>query len=186
MLDRAVESVGRAAATGLTVTFTPADTTRTDAAFFAKVTEAVHHAGAQRIVITDTAGCASPRGIGALVTLARTVAPIQIQVHCHNDFGLALAAVLAAVEAGATVVDTTVLGFGERAGNAALDEVAVALEALYDVKTGLDLTQLTGLAVVVAQQLGMAISPMKPLVGWNHVDIPTPLSADAVGNTQWV
>ncbi len=187
MVARATEAVRYAATSKRIVTFTPADSTRTDPAFLSRVAVAVHEAGARRIVVTDTAGCASADGIAISVTLIRMVTPLEIQVHCHNDLGLALANALAGVEAGATVVDTTVLGLGERAGNPSLDEMAVVLEALYEVNTGIDLAKLTALSKTVAERLGVTIPLLKPLVGphafrWNQADIPEPLPPETTGN----
>jgi isopropylmalate/homocitrate/citramalate synthase len=181
------DAIAHARRAGCVATLTPADTTRTEPAFFGRVVTAAHAAGARRIVVTDTAGAATPRGIATLVDLAVMLAPIEIQVHCHNDLGLAVAGGLAGVEAGATVIDTTVLGLGERAGNPPLDEVAVALEAAYGVDTGIDLSRLSALATLVARHFGIDVPLMKPLVGprafrWDHADIPLPIPASTVGS----
>jgi len=195
MLTRAVESIRYARLLGATIVFTPTDTTRVAQSFLVELAKALQEAGATRIGIADTAGCADPNGMRAVTELVGSAVTIPMQVHCHNDLGLALANTLAAVEAGATVVDVTVLGLGERAGNAAIDEVAVALELLYGISTGVTLERLTALSQMVADALGVRISAMKPLVGSSafrhHFGIHTrdpeafePLSPERVGNTR--
>jgi 2-isopropylmalate synthase len=195
MLTRAVESIQHARLLGASVVFTPTDTTRVAPTFLIELAKALQQAGAARIGIADTSGCADPTGMRTVTALVGSAVSIPLQVHCHNDLGLALANTLAAVEAGATVVDVTVLGLGERAGNAAIDEVAVALEFLYGINTGITLERLTALSQAVADALGVQIPAMKPFVGSgafrHHFGIHThdpeafePLSPERVGNTR--
>jgi isopropylmalate/homocitrate/citramalate synthase len=164
-LAHVVQSIRHAKTLGPAVVFTPTDTTHIDPAFLADLVVAVQEAGADRVGIADTAGCAYPHGMKMITETVRALVSIPIQTHCHNDLGLALANTLASVEAGASVTDVTVLGLGERAGNASLDEVAVALQVLYGVNTGVKLDALTRLAAEVSEILGVPISVMKPLVG---------------------
>jgi isopropylmalate/homocitrate/citramalate synthase len=122
-----------------------------------------------------------------------------LHVHCHNDFGLALANTLAAAEAGASILDATVNGLGERAGNTCLDELAVALERFYGVQTGIHLEALYGLAHEVSRWTGVPLPAHKPLVGDNafahklegHVrgvmaapHLYEPIAPETVGNTR--
>ena len=165
MLAHAVQSIQHARTLGPAVVFTPTDTTHVDPAFLVDLAVAVQEAGVARIGIADTAGCADPNGMRTVTETVRTAVTVPIQTHCHNDLGLALANTLASIEAGASITDVTVLGLGERAGNAALDEVAVALGLLYGIDTGVKLNRLTRLAAEVAEILDVPLPAMKPLVG---------------------
>ena len=141
MLGRIRKAVSFAAGEGITVAFFGVDGTRADLDFFHRAYEAAVDAGAQEAVVVDTIGIATPEAAAYLV--GRTVDWLDVPVHWHghDDFGLATAAAVAAVQAGATWVHGTVNGMGERAGNANLLEVALALEALYGIPTRLDLAQ---------------------------------------------
>ena len=111
------------------VEFSAEDASRTDAEFLLRVYEAVVDAGATTVNIPDTVGYAIPSEFGALVTrvVERVGGGATVSVHCHNDLGLATANTLAAVQAGARQVEVTINGLGERAGNASLEEVVMAL-----------------------------------------------------------
>jgi isopropylmalate/homocitrate/citramalate synthase len=125
-------------------------------------------AGADVISVADSLGMAKPATIRRLVASMRALDErVGVRVHTHNDCGLALASTLAGVEAGADWVDATVNGLGERAGNCALEEVVLALDALYGVDLGIDARKLTGLTALVERLTGVAIPPMKPVVGGN-------------------
>jgi isopropylmalate/homocitrate/citramalate synthase len=108
---------------------------------------------------------AGPERIAQLVTQIKDLTGGEVGVHCHDDFGLALANTLAGLQAGANLADSSLLGLGERAGNCATEELAVALELLYGVATGVDLERLTGLAEYVSEVTGVPISPAKAVVG---------------------
>ena len=118
-------------------------------------------------MVVDTIGVATPEAAAYLV--GRTVDWLEVPVHWHghDDFGLATAAAVAAVQAGATWVHGTVNGMGERAGNANLLEVALALEALYGIPTRLDLTKARELAPLVRERSGYELAPWTPLTGDN-------------------
>lgn len=165
MLKRSVESVGYAKKSGKIVGFAPVDTTRTELEFLKEVYTAVQEAGAQIVSVADTAGAISPAGIKFLVRELVKVVKIPISVHCHNDFGLALANAVSAVEAGATMVDGTVGGLGERAGNVCLDELIVALQVLYGLDLGIKMGILSELTELAFQLMGLRIPQNKPLVG---------------------
>ena len=118
--------------------------------------------------VVDTTGCALPEAITCLVGQIREAAPkIPLEMHCHNDFGLACANTLAGIAAGADYGSATINGLGERCGNAALEEVAMALEALYGVTTGLELNKLMAVSRLVAELSGVAPQPNKAVVGDN-------------------
>jgi isopropylmalate/homocitrate/citramalate synthase len=125
-------------------------------------------AGADVISVADSLGMAKPEAVRALVSAMRELdQAIGVRVHTHNDCGLALASTLAAVEAGANWVDATVNGLGERAGNCALEELVLALDALYGVDLGIAAQKLHALSALVERLTGVPIPPMKPVVGGN-------------------
>ena len=167
MLERIAKAVSFAVGHGITVAFFGVDSTRADLEFYRQAYSAAVEAGATEVVAVDTIGVATPEGAAYLV--GRTVEWLDVPVHWHghNDFGLATAAAVAAVQAGATWVHGTVNGMGERAGNANLLEVALALEALYGIHTHLDLTKARSLAELVQKRSGYRLEPWKPLTGDN-------------------
>ena len=169
MLDRIRKAVSFATGHGLTVAFFGVDSTRAEESFYHRAYEAAIEAGATEVVVVDTIGIATPEAAAHLV--GRTVdwlgADIPVHWHGHNDFGLATAAAVAAVQAGATWVQGTVNGMGERAGNANLAEVALALEALYGIPTRLKFDRVRELGALVQQRSGYALEPWKPLTGDN-------------------
>ena len=169
MLDRIRKAVSFAAGHGVTVAFFGVDSTRAEESFYRSAYEAAIEAGATEAVVVDTIGIATPEAAAHLV--GRTVdwlgPDVPVHWHGHNDFGLATAAAVAAVQAGATWVQGTVNGMGERAGNANLAEVALALEALYRIPTRLKLDRVRELSLLVQQRSGYALEPWKPLTGEN-------------------
>jgi isopropylmalate/homocitrate/citramalate synthase len=167
MLDRIRAAVSHATASGVRVAFFGVDSSRADLDFFDRVYEAAVEAGAAEVVVVDTIGIATPEAAAFLVsrTVDRVGPGIPVHWHGHDDFGLATAAAVAAVQAGATWVQGTINGMGERAGNADLVEVALALEALYGIPTRLDLTQARSLSRVVAEAAGTPLPPWKAVTG---------------------
>ena len=141
MLERIRAAVSFAVGEGIRVAFFGVDSTRADLEFIRRVYETAVEAGAQEVVVVDTLGIATPEAAAFLVNevVERLDYEVPVHWHGHDDFGLATAAAVAAVQAGATWVHGTVNGMGERAGNADLVEVALALEALYGIPTRLDL-----------------------------------------------
>jgi len=168
-LKRTIEITGYAQGKGLAVIFSPYDTTRAELPFFRRLVSALAKAGtANRLRVVDTTGCALPGAVAQLVREARELAPdVPVEVHCHNDFGLACANTLAGIAAGADYGSATINGLGERCGNAALEEVAMGLEALYGIRTGLDLTKLMATSRLVAELSGVPVQPNKAVVGGN-------------------
>ena len=169
MLERIRAAVSFAAGEGIRVAFFGVDSTRADLEFVRQVYESAVEAGAQEVVVVDTLGIATPEAAAFLVTevVERLDSEIPVHWHGHDDFGLATAAAVAAVQAGATWVQGTVNGMGERAGNADLVEVALALEALYGIPTRLDLTQARALGALVQGLAGTQLAPWKPVTGEN-------------------
>lgn len=124
--------------------------------------------GANVISVADSTGIAAPWAMKEIVGRMRALEPgIAVRVHTHNDYGLALQNALASIEAGADWVEASINGLGERAGNCSLDELVVALNALYDYDAGVDTTKLTGLSRLVANLSNVKVPPMKPIVGEN-------------------
>ena len=166
---RVVAAVARARAHGIQVAYFGVDGSRADLEFLERIYTAALDAGAEEIVVVDTIGAAAPETVELLVSSAREwVGPeVPIHFHGHNDFGLATAAAVAAVRAGATWIQGTVNGMGERAGNANLVEVALALDALYGVATSLHLERARGVSELVRRLSGYELEPWKPVVGEN-------------------
>jgi isopropylmalate/homocitrate/citramalate synthase len=169
MLDRIRTAVSFAAGEGIRVAYFGVDGSRADLAFFESAYKTAVEAGAEEVVVVDTLGIATPELVAMLVERAREwLGPgVPIHFHGHNDFGLATANAVAAVRAGARWIHGTVNGMGERAGNANLGEVALALRALWGVETALDLARMRALAERVRELSGYELEPWKPLVGEN-------------------
>ena len=155
------------------IEFSAEDASRTDNDFLMQVYEAVVEAGASTINIPDTVGYAIPSEFGALVSRAVKLVGDQatVSVHCHNDLGLATANTLAAVQAGARQVEVTINGLGERAGNASLEEVVMALRTrptqFPDLGSGVATEHLTAASRLVSYLTGFAVQPNKAIVGGN-------------------
>lgn len=171
----AVEGVQRAKRHVEDVEFSPEDASRTEPEFLAKVTEAVIAAGATTVNIPDTVGYAVPEQFGALIRYlfdhVPNIGDAIISVHCHNDLGLAAANSLAAVQAGARQVEGTINGIGERAGNAALEEVIMAIRTrpdIYaDVHTDVRAEEIVKTSRLIARMASMPVQRSKAIVGEN-------------------
>ncbi|MBN9748013.1 hypothetical protein DMP23_44195 [Amycolatopsis sp. A1MSW2902] len=161
-VDRAVR---RVKAAGRQAVFAAEDATRTDPDVLAAVYEAAADAGADALGLADTAGIAQPWTMRELVERVGESCPLPLAVHCHNDLGLATANSLAGLLGGASGVQCSVLGIGERAGNAPLEQVVMALEAAMGHSTGLDLPLLEPLARHVAGLIGDRVPAYAPVVG---------------------
>ncbi len=163
-----IASVRRAKSAGLHVAFVTEDTVRAPFDFVERLYLDVQEAGADRLVISDTVGIMTPLTFRwYLEEFQRRVHPKDLSVHCHNDFGLAAANTLTALEVGVTAPHTCVNGLGERAGNAAFEEVALALERLYGVRTGLRTERMYELSQLVEELSGVVVQPNKAIVGYN-------------------
>jgi isopropylmalate/homocitrate/citramalate synthase len=169
MLRRIRDGISYAAQHGIKVAFFGVDGTRADPAYFERVYKTAAEAGAREAVVVDTLGAATPEAVGSLVARTRQWlgAQVPIHFHGHNDFGLATAAAVAAVRAGARWIHGTINGMGERAGNADLGEVALALHALYGVDTSLRFGRLRTVSRRVRELAGYEVEPWKPVVGEN-------------------
>jgi isopropylmalate/homocitrate/citramalate synthase len=169
MLERIVYAVSFAVEQGITVAFFGVDGTRADAGYFETVYKTAVEAGAQEVVVVDTLGIANPEAVADLVGRVRDWlgADRPVHFHGHNDFGLATAAAVAAARAGANWIQGTVNGMGERAGNANLPEIALALRGLYGVQTKLRLDRVRAFSERLRALSGYELEPYKPLVGEN-------------------
>ena len=166
-LERSVEAVERVKDAGVTCMFSPMDATRTDEQFLIDIIEAVSEVGVDWINIPDTVGVATPRRFYDMIETVCSHTDAEVDVHTHDDFGLAAANALSGYEAGATQSQVSVNGIGERAGNAAYEEVVMALESLYDVDTGIDTTRITELSRIIEEKSGITTPANKPIVGDN-------------------
>lgn len=169
MLRRIREAVSFAVGEGMTVAYFGVDGSRARPDFFEQAYATAVEAGAKEIVVVDTLGIALPEAVEDLVSRARELVGdgVSVHFHGHNDFGLATAAAAAAVRAGASWIHGTINGMGERAGNANLLEVALALEALYGVDTGLRFERARAVSARVREIAGYELEPWKPVVGEN-------------------
>ncbi|HEY2653781.1 MAG TPA: hypothetical protein VGI50_17800 [Solirubrobacteraceae bacterium] len=167
LVRRVTTAVRHAAGNGVTVCFFGVDGSRADFGFLERVYKEAVDAGAREVAMVDTLGAVNPEAAALMVSSARGWLGDQIPVHWHghNDFGLATAAAIAAVRAGAQWVQGTINGMGERAGNANLAEVALALEALYGLRTNLRFGRLREVAEMVRRTSGYELEPWKPLTG---------------------
>jgi len=174
VLEQARWAVEVAAALVDEVEFSCEDATRSDPEFVAQVCRVAIRAGATVINLPDTVGYALPAQYAAFVTevrrRCRELRNVTLSVHCHNDLGLAVANSLAGIQAGAQQVECTINGLGERAGNASLEEIVMALHVradLFDVETGIETEQITATSRLVAERTGYAVQPNKAIVGAN-------------------
>ena len=169
MLERIRKAVSFAAGNGVTVAYFGVDGTRADPDYLDRAYGTAVEAGAREAVVVDTIGVATPEAAAELVgrTRAHLGSAVPLHWHGHNDFGLATAAAVAAARAGAGWIHGTINGMGERAGNANLGEIALALHALYGVETSLRLDRVRAVSERVRELSGYTLEPWKPLVGEN-------------------
>jgi len=167
VLEKVVESLDYCRSRGIRAALSCEDSTRTEMEFLLQVYAAAEKAGASRLGITDTVGCASPEAIHMMVTEVRKRFRTPVSIHLHNDYGLALANAVAGVKAGAVAVATTVNGIGERAGNVPLEEFVATLKFVYGKDLGVDTSRLKELCEMVASYSKVPIGRNHPLVGDN-------------------
>jgi isopropylmalate/homocitrate/citramalate synthase len=141
------------------------DATRTSMDRLLPLLRAVDDSGASRVVIYDSVGIMTPVAMKNFIAAIHDASKLQILVHCHNDYGMATANSLAAVEAGAEAIDVAINGVGGRAGNAAFEEVSLALMNLYGIETGIDATRFRDLSTMTEKLTGVRIANTKPVVG---------------------
>ena len=204
-LAKAIEAVEYGKAHGLQVEFSAEDATRTDRSFLKHVFGEVAKAGADRIDIPDTVGYSTPQYIAEITRDAIIATKLPVSVHCHNDFGLAVANAISGIQAGASCAHVTINGIGERAGNASLEEFVMALQCLQfgDQKweTGINTKLLYETSKFVSNLVGIKVQPNKAIVGENafghesgihtHGILNNPLtyepiSPELVGRTRWL
>jgi homocitrate synthase NifV len=164
-LKMIADMVPRARDMGLGVIVGGEDASRADPEFLMRVVDTAQKAGARRFRFADTLGVMEPFGVHDTIATLRSITDMEIEMHAHDDLGLATANTLAACRAGATHVNTTVNGLGERAGNAPLEEVALGLKKLYGMETGLDLARFPALSDTVAAASGRPVAWQKSVVG---------------------
>jgi homocitrate synthase NifV len=162
MVQRCVSAARDA---GLTPSVGLEDASRAERGFLAQVAQAAQAAGAVRVRYADTLGILEPFGTFERIAELRRAIDLEIEIHAHDDLGLATANTLAALRAGATHASTTVNGLGERAGNAALEQVVMGLRHLHAVETGIDTQALPGLSAQVAAAAGRPVAVGKCIVG---------------------
>jgi len=174
VLDTAVASVRYAKKFFPKVQFSAEDASRSDWGYLAKVIEAVIDAGAAVVNLPDTVGYTTPSEYGKLFTYIRESVPnihkVKLSAHCHDDLGMAVANSLAAIEAGVEQIEGTINGIGERAGNAALEEIAVALRIrndYYQAETGLNLKEIKRSSDMIRKLTGLLVQANKAVVGKN-------------------
>ena len=204
VLEKAIESVEYAKSRGLQVEFSAEDATRTDRDFLKKIFTAVTKAGTDRIDIPDTVGYSTPQYIAEITKDAIEATKLPISVHCHNDFGLAVANAISGIQAGAQCAHVTINGIGERAGNTSLEELVMALQCLkFDQswETNIKTKLLYETSKYVSKLVGMPVQPNKAIIGENafghesgihtHGVLSNPLtyepiSPEIVGRTRWL
>jgi 2-isopropylmalate synthase len=202
-LEKAIEAVQYGKSRGLQVEFSAEDATRTDREFLHKVFKEVAAAGADRIDIPDTVGYSTPGYMAEITRDALEASKLPVSVHCHNDFGLAVANAISGIQAGAQCAHVTINGIGERAGNASLEELVMALQCLqFDKKyeTNINTRLLYETSRYVSSVVGVHVQPNKAIVGENafghesgihtHGVLSNPLtyepiSPELVGRTRW-
>src|ERR1700681_1614610 len=173
-LDQAREAVRHAKSLCADVEFSPEDATRTDVAFLCQVVEAAIAAGATTVNIPDTVGYSMPEEYGNLIRTLREkvagIAKVTISTHCHNDLGLAVANSLAGVQAGARQVECAINGIGERAGNASLEEIVMAMRVRpdrYPYETAIAAEHLYPSSQMLAEITRVPVQPNKAIIGRN-------------------
>jgi homocitrate synthase NifV len=167
VLNRLEETLDFARQQGLFIAVGGEDSSRADPEFLRDIALLAQKWGAKRFRFCDTVGILDPATTATMVQDLVQHLSIDIEMHTHNDFGLATANAIAGLKAGATSVNTTVNGLGERAGNAALEEIVMCLKRLYKIETGIKTNQLRELSQIVAGASGYPVPPWKAIVGDN-------------------
>ena len=171
LLDEALAAIRAAKEQGAYVNLFMPESTRMGLDQLRDTAVAAEGAGADAFTLVDSLAICRPAALGFLVSKLREYTSKPVEVHCHNDYGLATACVLAAYEAGAEALNCSINAVGYRAGNAALDEVAVALETLYGVPTGLHLDRLPEVAALVAAITGIPLGYFKGVTGGGAMSV---------------
>ena len=181
VLDKMAESTRYAKEKGIRhVSVNAEDSSRSSMEFLVTFAKIAKEAGADRLRYCDTVGIMEPFAVHDQVKVLTSAVGIPVEMHTHNDFGMAVANALAGIRAGATFVDTTVNGLGERAGNAALEEVVMALKHLLKIAPGVDTTKLRRLSELVARASARDIPIWKAIVGMNVFAAESGIHADGL------
>lgn len=201
VLQKVIEGVEHAKSYGVQVEFSAEDATRTNTEYLEQVYKAAEEAGADRINIPDTVSIMTPSKIFQLVSEIRRSVRLPISVHCHDDFGMAVANTIAGIDAGAIRAHVTVNGLGERAGNAALEEVVMILHSLYGKKTKINTRLIYETSRLVSSLSGIVVQPNKAIIGENAfghesgihahgiLSMPLtyePIDPESVGRKRWL
>ncbi|VVB66558.1 2-isopropylmalate synthase [Candidatus Gugararchaeum adminiculabundum] len=176
----AVSAVRKVKQAGFICLFSAMDATRTPMNYLSEVLKAVEAEGVDYINVPDTVGVMHPSAMRHFITEVKKQVKTPIDVHNHNDYGLAVANSLAAVEAGADGVQVTVNGMGERSGNASVEQVVMALHTLYGIKTNVKTEKLTAVSKLVAKYSEAPLAPFFPIVGDNAFAHESGIHAHAV------
>lgn len=184
-IEKAVATVEYAVDHGLKTTFVTEDTVRADFGAVERMYNAAIEAGAKRVLYCDTVGVMTPTAMHWWLKEVRKRVPaaakgVEEGVHIHNDFGMATALNLAAIEEGVQCVNTTFGGLGERAGNTPFEEVVMALELLYDHRTGIDLKSIQTVSKKVEEYSGVPLAITKPITGYNAFTHESGIHTDGV------
>ena len=203
-LEKAIEAVEYGKSRGLQVEFSAEDASRTDREFLRKVFGEVAKAGADRVNIPDTVGYSTPEYMAEITRDTVEVTKLPVSVHCHNDFGLAVANSLSGIHAGAACAHVTINGIGERAGNASLEELSMALKCLphkQQYETNIHSESIYEASRFISKTVGIIVQPNKAIVGANafghesgihtHGVLNNPLtyepiSPELVGRKRWL
>jgi 2-isopropylmalate synthase len=167
VVKRISDSVSYAKERAKVVEFSAEDATRTDIDFLKRAYQTAAESGADRLNIPDTVGVSSPQSIARITKEIVHTTELPVSIHCHDDFGLAVANSLAAIEAGAVQAHVTINGLGERAGNTSLEEFVMSVHRLYNRKTRINTELLTETSKLVATLTGIRVQPNKAVVGEN-------------------
>ncbi len=182
VLEKAVRSVEYAREHGLKASLSTEDSTRSDLGLMLDVYHASEAAGASRLGITDTLGCAGPEAVSYIIGKIRDGTKLPLSAHLHNDFGLGVANSIAALSAGAEAIATTVGGIGERAGNVPLEQLVMALKHIHKRDIGIRTEGLTELARLVFESAKLPIPVNQPWVGPNAFSHESGIHVQAVLN----
>lgn len=180
VLDHMVKAVEFARKQNLYISVNAEDASRSDMDFLIEFARQARQAGADRLRFCDTIGVLEPFRTHRIISELIEKTGMDIEMHTHNDFGMATANALAGLKAGARFIGVTVNGLGERAGNAALEEVAMALKHLFDVNLGVNTKDFRNLCEYVARASGRQLYPSKPIVGTNTFAHESGIHADGV------
>jgi len=181
VLNKSVGVINHAKSSGLHVVYFPYDTTRAREEDLRNLlSRIILDAPPDAVGVVDTMGCALPGAIKHMVRLVKSLTKLPVEVHTHNDFGMAVATELAGVEAGAECVHSCANGLGERTGNAALEELIVALHVLYGYRTHYDLSKLPELGELVSRLSRFDIAANKPILGERNFTRESGIGVDLV------